>query len=100
MLQFQQHLFRTFFFPQMTSCAIHYDVIYHPFPINFQYLKTCGVDSPEFVLGKTSTQPIHLFSIHILMHFLFKLTLCEEIVRDCLNGFMRNSYPLDAEVST
>ena len=80
-------------------CCAFNDVIYDPFPINFQYLKTCGVDSPEFVLGKTSTQPMHLFSIHVLMHFLFKLTLCE-IVRDCLNGFMWNSYPLDAEVST
>ena len=42
MLQFKQHLFRAFF-AQMTSCAVHYDVIYHPFP---QYLKTWGVDSP------------------------------------------------------
>ena len=30
----------------MTSCAMHYDVIYRPFPINSQYLKTWGVDSP------------------------------------------------------
>ena len=48
MLQCQQHLFRAFcvtanirddrsqrvFFAQMTSCVVHYDVIYHPFPIN------------------------------------------------------------------
>ena len=52
MLQCQQHLFRAFcvttniwddrsqrvFFAQMTSCAVHYDIIYHPFPINSQYL--------------------------------------------------------------
>ena len=30
------------------SCAEHYDVIYHPFPINSQYLKTWGVDSSAF----------------------------------------------------
>ena len=30
----------------MTSCALHYDVIYHPLPINSQYLKSWGVDSP------------------------------------------------------
>ena len=52
MLQCQQHLFRAFcvtanirddrsqrvFFAQMTSCVVHYDVIYHPFPINSQCL--------------------------------------------------------------
>ena len=49
----QQHLFRAFCviansgrsestvsFAKMTSCAICYDVIYHPFAINSQYLKT------------------------------------------------------------
>ena len=46
MLRFPQHLFCAFFFSQMTSCAMHYDVIYRPFPINSQYLKTWGVDSP------------------------------------------------------
>ena len=48
-----QHLFRAFCvivnsgrsestvsFAQMTSCAIRYDIIYHPFAINSQYLKT------------------------------------------------------------
>ena len=50
MLQFQQHLFCAFFFSQMTSCFVHYDIIYHPFPINSQYLKTWGVDSPDNVL--------------------------------------------------
>ena len=51
----QQHLFRGFCvianlgrsestvsFAKMTSCAIRYDVIYHPFAINSQYLKTWG----------------------------------------------------------
>ena len=37
------------FYAQMASCAVHYDVIYHPLPINSQYLKTGegggGVDS-------------------------------------------------------
>ena len=33
----------------MTSCALHYDIIYHPLPINSQYLKTCGVDRPGVV---------------------------------------------------
>ena len=36
-----------YFFAWMTSCAERYDVIYHPFPINSQYLKMWGVDSPE-----------------------------------------------------
>ena len=35
---------------QMTSCALRYDVIYHPSPINSQYLNTSGVDSPESAL--------------------------------------------------
>ena len=34
---------------QMTSCAMRYDVIYHPSPINSHYLNTSGVDSPAFV---------------------------------------------------
>ena len=52
MLQCQQHLFQAFcvtanipddrsqrvFLAQMTSCAVLYDVIYHLFPINSQYL--------------------------------------------------------------
>ena len=51
----QQHLFRAFCviansgrsestvsFAKMTSCAIRYDVIYPPFAINSQYLKTWG----------------------------------------------------------
>ena len=34
-------------FAQVTSCAMCYDVIYHHFAINSQYLKTWKVDSPE-----------------------------------------------------
>ena len=34
------------FFAQMTSCTMRYDVICHPFPINSQYLKKWGADSP------------------------------------------------------
>ena len=45
MLQFQQHLL-WMFFAQMTSCFVYYDVIYYPFPVNSQYLKMWGVDSP------------------------------------------------------
>ena len=36
------------FYAQMTSCALHYDVMYHPSPINSHYLNTWGVDSPAF----------------------------------------------------
>ena len=36
----------------MTSRAIRYDVIYYPFAINSQYLKTWGVDSPAEVTGE------------------------------------------------
>ena len=38
------------FYAQMTSCAVRYDAIYHPSPINAQYLNTSGVDSPESAL--------------------------------------------------
>ena len=38
--------FLCIFFSQMTSCAVYYDIISHPFPINSQYLKMWGVDSP------------------------------------------------------
>ena len=34
------------FLAQMTSFVVRYDVIYHFFPINSQYLMTWGVDSP------------------------------------------------------
>ena len=30
----------------MTSSFVHYDIIYHSFPVNSQYLKILGVDSP------------------------------------------------------
>ena len=36
------------FFAQMMSCEVPYDIIYHPFPFNSQYLKTWGVNSPAF----------------------------------------------------
>ena len=36
------------FFEQMTSYTIRYEVIYYPFPINSQYLKTWGLTA----LGK------------------------------------------------
>ena len=36
------------FYAKMTSCAVHYDVIYHPSLINSQYLNKSGVDSLEF----------------------------------------------------
>ena len=36
---------------QMTSFVVRYDVIYHSFPINSQYLMTCGVDSPDFPIS-------------------------------------------------
>ena len=39
-----------YFFAQMTWRAIYYDVIYHPFPINSQYLKTWGIVSPVNIL--------------------------------------------------
>ena len=45
-IRFQQHLFRAFFFSQIMLCAMYYDTIYYHFPINSQYLKTCGVDGP------------------------------------------------------
>ena len=48
MLQLKQHLSRAFFFQKMTSCALHYDVIYHPLPINSQYLQMWEVDSPVY----------------------------------------------------
>ena len=50
MLQFQQHLFRAFFCRNVVMCcAVLCDVIYHPVPINSQYLKTWGVDSPDYL---------------------------------------------------
>ena len=34
------------FLAQMTSFVVRYDIMYHSFPINSQYLMTWGVDSP------------------------------------------------------
>ena len=34
------------FFAQMMSWSLHCDVMYHSLPVNSQYLKTWGVDSP------------------------------------------------------
>ena len=34
------------FLAQLTSLVVRYDIIYHPFPINSQYLMTWGVNSP------------------------------------------------------
>ena len=57
------------FLAQMTSLVVRYDVIYHCFPINSQYLMTWGggVDSPdhdipEFCLSTTSGN-------HTINHF-------------------------------
>ena len=36
------------FFAQMTSFVVRYDIIYHFFPINAQYLIMWGVNSPIF----------------------------------------------------
>ena len=36
----------------MTSCFMHYDIIYYPFLVNSQYLKLWGVDSPETRMSK------------------------------------------------
>ena len=57
MLQFQQHLLRAFFPPQMTSCDLHYDVIYHPLPINSQCLKTWGLTA---LILRKSRKSCHL----------------------------------------
>ena len=35
------------FFAQMTPCTIHYDIIYHPFPINSQYFEDVGGWQPS-----------------------------------------------------
>ena len=41
------------------SCAMHYDVIYHPFPINSQYLEMWGVYSTATI---PSALPLDLCS--------------------------------------
>ena len=35
---------------ESTSIDVHFDVVYHPFPINSQYLKTFGVHGPVDLL--------------------------------------------------
>ena len=35
------------FFAQTTPCTIHYDIIYHPFPINSQYFVDIGGWQPS-----------------------------------------------------
>ena len=71
MLQFQQHLFHAFFFTNDVMCHVHYDVIYHPFPINSQYLKTWGVDSPDLV--DTGSKNVGPWEKHL--HFSLNSTL-------------------------
>ena len=77
-----------YFFARMTSCAERYDVIYHPFPINSQYLKMWGVDSPEDITQTIwSTKLEHTktlaslknndsFSDSMLWDRLLKLEIC------------------------
>ena len=57
MVQLQQHLLRAFFPPKMTSCDLHYDVIYHPLPINSQCLKTWGLTA---LILRKSRKSCHL----------------------------------------
>ena len=45
MLQFKQHLFGAVFFTNDVMWRGHYDIIYHPFLIDSQYLKMWGVNS-------------------------------------------------------
>ena len=46
MLQFQQHLFRAFFFSQMMTHAVHYDASIIPSPSLLNIWRLGGVDSP------------------------------------------------------
>ena len=65
MLQICQHIYRAFcvtaicddlsqqvFFAQMTSCAVHYDIIYHPY--QFSIFEDMGVDNPVNPLSPNS----------------------------------------------
>ena len=74
MLQFQQYLFLAFFFTNDVSCAVCVvtSLFYHPFPINSQYLKTWGVDSPTFLPALDYTQrPYcpHSKNLNSFLHF-------------------------------
>ena len=60
------------FFAQLTSRVVHYNIIYHPFPINSQYLKTREVDSPALwnpylasVQIKTQTKAISFYIFRV-----------------------------------
>ena len=46
-------------YARIMSFVERYDLIYHPFPVNSQYLKTLGVDSPTciYCIFKTSLFP-------------------------------------------
>lgn len=37
---------------QMTSCAMHYDVIYRPLAMQFSIIENVGVDSPASSVHK------------------------------------------------
>ena len=50
-LQIRDDRSQRVFLALMMSCAVHYDVIYHPSPFDSQYLKTWGVDSPVTLAG-------------------------------------------------
>ena len=45
-----------YFFAQMTSCAMRYDVICHPFLINSQYLKMWGLTALYSVCQNVSSR--------------------------------------------
>ena len=78
MLQFQQHLFRTFFFLSTNDvmCRLYYDVIYHPSRINSQYLKTWGVDRPALYRIGVHTTPDIFSCRHIVVNI---VAPCKEI---------------------
>ena len=62
------------FFAQMMSCAVHYDhydIIYHPLPINSPYLKMWGVTALCVYLNS----PYHLELQHH-NHFLLSSQQC------------------------
>ena len=48
------------FFAQMTSCAVHYDIIYHPY--QFSIFEDMGVDNPVNPLSPNSPNDIHTLS--------------------------------------
>ena len=57
------------FFTQMTSCAMRNGTIYHPFPINSQYLEMWGVDSPAlWENNQIYKRPIIMIIQYLLDH--------------------------------